>query len=381
MVLHSIIVVMWLLRRDALTVWDNKDVEKRLSWYRAVMINLKPAKFLMARSIRANVSSSELGERSEEELWKLHDRLSSEFKEVYESVKGDKPVKLIDAEPSFLDVKIALSEKMIEHCEFCERRCRANRKKGGLGFCRIGYKSRVSSWFHHFGEEAPLIGEGGSGTIFFAGCNFGPCVFCQNWDISSDPENGAEADPQTLALISKRLRTEGAANINYVGGDPTPNLHTILASLKHLNVNVPQLWNSNMYCSMETMRLLAEVIDIWLPDFKYGNNECAKRLSKVGNYFEIVSRNHKIAYENGDMIIRHLVLPNHVECCTKPVLKWISENTPTTLVNIMEQYHPDYLVAKNPEKYPDIARRPSSQEIREAYNYARELGILFEPVS
>ncbi|MEM2487811.1 MAG: radical SAM protein, partial [Thermoproteota archaeon] len=212
-------------------------------------------------------------------------------------------------------------------------------------------------------------------------CNFGPCVFCQNWDISSDPENGTEVDPRTLALISKRLRTEGAANINYVGGDPTPNLHTILASLKHLNVNVPQLWNSNMYCSVETMKLLAEVIDIWLPDFKYGNNECAKRLSKVDDYFEVVSRNHKIAYENGDMIIRHLVLPNHIECCTKPVLKWISENTPKVLVNIMEQYHPDYLVARNPEKYPDIARRPASKEMREAYDYARGLGIVFEPVS
>ncbi|MEM2247781.1 MAG: radical SAM protein [Thermoproteota archaeon] len=372
---------MWVLRRDAVTVWDNEEVRRRLSWYRDVMTDAKPAKFLIAKSIPVNKPSSELEEMSEEELWKLHDNLGLKFKEIYESVKNGKSVKLVDAEPSFLDVKIKLSEKIIEHCEFCERRCRVNRKEDRLGFCRIGYKSRVSSWFHHFGEEAPLIGEGGSGTIFFAGCNFGPCVFCQNWDISSDPENGAEVDPRTLALISKRLRNEGAANINYVGGDPTPNLHVILASLKHLSVNVPQLWNSNMYCSTETMKLLAEVIDIWLPDFKYGNNECARRLSKVESYFEVVSRNHKIAYENGDMIIRHLVLPNHIECCTKPVLKWIADNTPMVLVNIMEQYHPDYLVARSPEKYPDIARRPTSREMKEAYDYAKKLGIVFEPVS
>ncbi|MGQ9479246.1 MAG: radical SAM protein [Thermoproteota archaeon] len=372
---------MWLFRRDAMTVWENEEVQRRLSWYRSVMTNSKPAKYRIVKSIPARTSIEELAKTSEKELWRLHSELSLRFREVYESIRGGSVFKEHVEEPSFLDVKIMLVEKMIEHCEFCERRCGVNRKKGELGFCRVGYISRVSTWFHHFGEEAPLIGEGGSGTIFFAGCNFGPCVFCQNWDISSDPENGAEVNPRSLAIISKRLWMEGAANINYVGGDPTPNLHTILTSLKHLNVNVPQLWNSNMYCSLEAMKLLSEVIDIWLPDFKYGNDECAKRLSKVSNYFEVVSRNHLIAHDNGDTIIRHLVLPNHVECCTKPVLKWISENTPGAIVNIMGQYHPDYLVSRNPEKYPDIARRPYYREMQEAYNYARKLGIVFEPVS
>ncbi|MBO3755270.1 MAG: radical SAM protein [Candidatus Brockarchaeota archaeon] len=372
---------MWFLRSDAATVWKDEEVQKRLSWYRAVMKGSKPAKFLIAKSIPTRIGTSSLRNMHEEELWNLHEELVVKFRDAYESVKNGEVSNLVSLESSFLDVKIALSEKLVEHCEFCERRCRVNRKEGKLGFCRVRYESRVSTWFHHFGEEAPLIGEGGSGTIFFAGCNFGPCVFCQNWDISSDPENGGEVNPRTLALISKSLKMEKAANINYVGGDPTPNLHTILASLKYLDVNVPQLWNSNMYCSTETMKLLAELIDIWLPDFKYGNNDCAKRLSRVENYFETVSRNHRIASENGDMIIRHLVLPNHLDCCTKPVLKWISENTPRALVNIMGQYHPDYLVARNPGMYPDISRRPSSSEMQEAYDYARKLKIVFEPVS
>ena len=372
---------MWVLRSDAVAVWNNKEVQKRLSWYRAVMKNLKPAKFLIAKRIPAQVGVKDLESMGEEELWRLHEDLSSEFRKAHESVKAGKLDAAPAAEVSFLDVKIALSERLVEHCEFCERRCGVNRRKGELGFCRVGYVSRVSTWFHHFGEEGPLIGEGGSGTIFFAGCNFGPCVYCQNWDISSDPGNGGEVNPKTLALISKRLSSENAANINYVGGDPTPNLHTILASLKHLDVNIPQLWNSNMYCSLEAMKLLAEIIDIWLPDFKYGSDDCARRLSKVEKYFETVSRNHRIAYENGDMIIRHLVLPNHLECCTKPVLKWISENTPNVLVNIMGQYHPDYLVARNPSMYPDISRRPSAREMEEAYGYARALKIVFEPVS
>lgn len=369
------------LRGDAITVWDHEEVRSRLSWYRAVMKRAKPAKFLIAKSIPARVGIEDLNQMSEEELWGLHEELSTVFKRTYESVKTGEIKKTTVAEVSFLDVKIILSERLVEHCEFCERRCRVNRRKGELGFCRVGYVSKVSTWFHHFGEEGPLIGEGGSGTIFFAGCNFGPCVFCQNWDISSDPENGGEVNPKTLALISKRLYLENAANINYVGGEPTPNLHTILASLKHLDANIPQLWNSNMYCSLEAMKLLAEVIDIWLPDFKYGNDDCAERLSKVKKYFEVVSRNHRIAYENGDMIIRHLVLPNHLECCTKPVLKWISENIPKVLVNIMGQYHPDYLVARNSGMYPDISRRPSAREMQEAYDYARRLKIVFEPVS
>jgi len=126
-----------------------------------------------------------------------------------------------------------------------------------------------------------------------------------------------------------------------------------------------------------------DIIDIWLPDFKYGNNKCAIRLSSAPKYFEIVTRNLKMAIEHGDMIIRHLVLPNHLECCTKPILKWIAENLPTdkVLVNIMAQYRPEYLVAKYPSRWADIARRPTHKEMLEAYTLAKNLGIVFEPVS
>ncbi|OLS20230.1 MAG: hypothetical protein ThorAB25_28580, partial [Candidatus Thorarchaeota archaeon AB_25] len=122
-----------------------------------------------------------------------------------------------------------------------------------------------------------------------------------------------------LATIADALFRDGALNINYVGGDPIPNTHTILASQVHQTSNVTQLWNSNLYCSEETMQLLFDVFDVWLPDFKYGNNKCAERLSGVKNYFDVVSRNHLIAYNSGEVITRHLVMPNHVECCTIPM--------------------------------------------------------------
>ena len=217
--------------------------------------------------------------------------------------------------------------------------------------------------------------------VFFAGS--GILIHnCQNYDISQVyPLDGVVVDAKSLALIQKKLREEGARNINHVGGDPTPNLHIILESLKYLDVNVPQLWNSNMYCSTEAMKLLREVIDIWLPDFKYGNNECAERLSMVKNYFEVVSRNIKWAHDWSDIIIRHLVLPNHIECCTRPVLEWIAKNTPRALVNVMDQYRPEFLVVQYPEKYKEITRRLKRDEILKAYSIADELGIVYKQIS
>ncbi len=366
------------LRPDAIFVWKNEEVKRRLSWYYRVMRNERPAKYLICKRIPIDIN---LEEASEKELWSEHERVAEKFKKIFEKIRSGE-IELSSLEKpkvSFLDLKIELVNKMLTHCNFCERRCGVNRANGERGFCRLDKRTYVASWFHHWGEEAPLIP---SGTIFFGSCNF-RCVFCQNYDISQvNPLGGIEVTPRELAKIQATLRREGVKNINYVGGEPTPNLHTIVESLKYLDVNVPLLWNSNFYCSTETMKILLEIIDIGLPDFKYGNDECAKRLSMVDKYFEVVSRNHKMMHDYGiDMIIRHLVMPNHVECCTKPILNWIAENLPRALVNIMAQYRPEYLVAWEPEKYPDIARRPTADEMREAYKHAQRLGLCYEPVS
>jgi len=363
------------LRPDALLVWENEEVRERLSHYYAVMRGDRPAKYLVVKRVEVEYDPR----ASFEELMKMHDEASKEFREIYEGVV-EGSVKLEDLkrpERSFLDLKIELAKRMVSPCALCERRCGVERLKGERGACGLDATVRVASAFLHMGEEAPLVP---SGTIFFTGCSF-KCVFCQNWDISTDPYNGVEVTPKDLAAIAVRLYAEGARNINYVGGNPDQQLHVIIESLRYMEISVPLLWNSNMYMTLEALKLLLDVIDIWLPDFKYGNDECALRLSKVPRYFEVVSRNHKIAHDNGDMIIRHLVLPNHLECCTKPVLRWIAENCPRALVNIMGQYRPEHIVARRPKDYPDIARRPTRDEMREAFDYARKLGICFEPVS
>jgi putative pyruvate formate lyase activating enzyme len=136
-----------------------------------------------------------------------------------------------------------------------------------------------------------------------------------------------------------------------------------------------------MYLTPEAMQILADVVDIWLPDFKWGNDRCAVKYSRIARYFEVVSRNHSMAYENGDLIIRHLIMPGHVECCTKPILDWIAKNCPRALVNVMSQYRPEHLVLREPGRYAEIDRCPTAQEIGEAQEYAGELGLIWKPVS
>lgn len=372
------------VRPDAVRVWRDPEVRRRLSWYMRVMLREAPPKFVMARSYPAGLDHGEDPWSLEAgELWRIHEKASSEFRRMWMRVReGSIEYRDLEAEPgeSLLAVKAVLAHRLASPCILCERRCMVDRRSGRIGACRLDYNVYVHSAFLHLGEEAPLVP---SGTIFYGGCNFS-CVFCQNHDISQDnPRGGLKVDPVRLASIQDALARKGARNINHVGGDPTPSLHIIMESLLHVESHIPQLWNSNFYMSREAMELLVDVIDIWLPDFKYGNDKCAFRLSGVRNYVEVVRRNLKTAAMYGDMIIRHLVMPNHLECCTKPVLRMIREDLPVdkVLVNIMDQYTPMHRVARRPHLWPDIARRPTREEVREAREYATSLGVLWEPVS
>ncbi|MEM4541634.1 MAG: radical SAM protein [Desulfurococcaceae archaeon] len=367
------------VRPDAITVWNDPEVKQRLSHYYRVMKNEIPAKFLVVKKVGVDVNpySQDL---TLEELWNIHNKASTEFRSLYKDVveQAEDISKYEEPKYSYLDVKVSIAYRLYSPCRLCERKCGALRSEGKPGVCLVDKEAIVHSYFHHMGEEAPLVP---SGTIFYGGCNF-KCVFCQNYDISQvNARNGDRVSPRELASIQAYLRRSGARNINHVGGEPTPHLPFILESLKYLDANVPQLWNSNMYMTLESTNLLVDVIDIWLPDLKYGNNECAWRLSKVRNYWEITTRNIKIAHDTGDIIIRHLVLPNHIECCTRTALEWIAKNTPRALVNVMEQYRPEHIVAKYPKLYPDIARRPKREEIYVAYKIAEELGLVYKPVS
>ena len=334
-----------------------------------------PARYFLARNIEVNYSNKEPLSK----LWELHTVTRKKFNKQLKNVKDVAPTDH-DTFPSksFLDLKSLIANRILQQCYFCERRCNIDRTKR-IGYCQVTNTSYVSSAFLHTGEEAPLVP---SGTIFFSGCNF-RCAHCQNHDISCNPKNGSIVSSTQVAAIANDLASQGAKNINYVGGDPTPHLHTILASLKHQQFNITQLWNSNMFLSEEALDLLIDIIDFWLPDLKYFSDRCAERISDVKHYTSIVTRNIKTAYTEGtkEMIIRVLVLPNHLQCCVLPLLDWISENTPEALVNIMAQYRPMWQVLRQPKIFEDITSRVSQEEMQQAYNHAERLGLEFRSVS
>ena len=370
---------MWrIVRPDAVDVWNNELVRSRLSRYRGILSGSRIAKFKIAKLVPISISL----DSPEEELWEEHAKASQLFHKTLICLDQGTPKPAeIDAphSNSYLDLKIELCRRLADCCHLCERRCGVNRLKNEKGFCRIGKDSTVSTSFLHMGEESVLVP---SGTVFFTGCNFGPCVFCQNYDISDNPSNGRVATPAQLAEIATQLSLEGAYNINWVGGSPTPNLHNIVESLKYLDANICQLWNSNFYMSSESTELLLDLIDFWLPDMKWYNDECALMYSRVKDYWRVVSQNHKTVHDRGggEMIVRHLVMPGHVDCCTRPILKWISINIPKALVNIMGQYRPCYLVCSRKE-YAELNRRPSKDEMEQAYSYADKFELLWRPVS
>ncbi|AEH24220.1 radical SAM protein [Pyrococcus yayanosii] len=268
---------------------------------------------------------------------------------------------------NLLDLKVAIAERILESCHLCEIKCGVNRKRD-IGYCRVR-ESLVASDFLHLGEEPELVP---SYTIFFSGCNF-RCVFCQNWDISQF-RVGVPYDPHIMARKIELAFAEGAKNVNFVGGEPTPNLPFILETLRHVRVPIPVIWNSNMYMSEAAMKLLDGIVDIYLGDFKWGNDECALKYSKAPRYWAVVTRNFLLAkgHFRAEFLIRHLVMPGHLECCTRPILEWVAENLGRDVrVNVMFQYRPEYKA----DEYPEINRLLWGEEMERAEMIVKELGL------
>ena len=426
----------------SLDVWKQlKEDGDDLSWYFAVSTNRMPAKYLISKSVFCNIT--DLAATTEERLWEEHGNLTEIFLETWREVRSEKYDVIRNSDSrktSLMDLNIELTKRMLKHCNFCRWNCQIDRsiQSGGAGSeepkkhgtCQLESTSKVSSYFHHRGEELVFRGTMGSGTIFLTSCNM-RCSFCQNGDISTDKDNGIPITPGLLALMIWQLRLEGCHNTNWVGGDPTIHLHTIVEAIGILDslqmstinkmkqyhkyiesvkadnytnrfnttlknsesvfyqrrlFNSPQLWNSNFFMSRETMLVLRSLIDVWLPDFKFGPGKCALNISRTPWYWDTVTKNLMLIHEWGeDFVIRHLIMPNHVECCTKPVLDWIAMNMPEVPVNIMDQYYPDNLCdpssSKYRERYNEIARSPTEEEIVRSYQYAKELDLNFETLS
>ena len=275
--------------------------------------------------------------------------------------------------------------EVMESCQLCPRECGVNRLLGKTGFCRAsGTRLFVSSAHAHFGEERPLVGRGGSGTIFFSNCGL-RCIFCQNWQISHLGRGSARSVEQ-LAEMMLRLQESGVHNINLV--TPTHYAAHIVKAIDiaaDRGLRLPIVYNTCGWERLEILKLLDGIVDIYLPDFKYWDSYMAEKYSDgAGDYPETTKaailemhRQVGVARPADDgiiyrgLMIRHLVMPHNVGGSEK-VMEWIAENLPKeTYVNIMAQYRPAYKAYD----YPDISRRTTAEEYSRVVKRARDAGL------
>jgi putative pyruvate formate lyase activating enzyme len=273
---------------------------------------------------------------------------------------------------------------IMKACRLCPRKCGANRLKGEKGFCGSNHHLEVSAFHPHFGEEKPLVGQKGSGTIFMTNCSL-RCVFCINWEISQGG-TGIHRNIGQLAGMMLALQKIGCQNINVV--TPThysPHILLALDKAASKGLRIPLVYNTCGWERLEILQMLDGIVDIYLPDFKYADGEKASRYSSVAETYPEVTKTallemHRqvgVAHPSADglmrrgLMIRHLVMPNNVSN-TKEVLEWIAGNLPKdTYLNLMSQYTPLYKASG----YPEIARRITRKEYTEAIKYANEAGL------
>jgi putative pyruvate formate lyase activating enzyme len=287
-----------------------------------------------------------------------------------------------------LEERISHAYDLLQSCTLCPRRCGVNRLEDERGFCRTGLLPVISSYGPHFGEEPPLVGRGGSGTIFVSHCNLA-CTFCQNYEISQCGR-GNEVTPENLADIMIRLQHGGCGNINIVS--PThivPQLIRSISIAAERGLSVPVVYNSGGYDAVETLRLLDGIIDIYMPDAKYGSSDIAQALSHAPGYVDVMkSALREMHRQVGDlvitdgvatrgMLVRHLVLPENL-AGSDLVLPWIAaEISRDTYVNIMDQYRPAGPVLENRghTSFPALERSLSRNEYLDAIRIARQCGL------
>jgi putative pyruvate formate lyase activating enzyme len=270
-------------------------------------------------------------------------------------------------------------------CRFCPRECGANRLEGKEGGCRTGRCAQVSSFFPHLGEEDCLRGRRGSGTVFFSGCNL-RCVFCQNFDISQGGR-GAECDAPRIAAMMLELQALGCHNINWVTPEHVvPQVLEALAPAAENGLRLPIVYNTSAYDSMESLRLLDGVVDIYMPDFKIWDPKPARKYLLAGDYPRIARQTIREMHrqvgelkmdERGlarrGVLVRHLVMPGNA-AGTREIMRFLAEEiSPDTYVNLMAQYRPAGKV--RPGLFDEIRRPITAEEYRQALDAAREAGL------
>lgn len=286
-----------------------------------------------------------------------------------------------------LQARADQARALLAPCRTCPRQCLADRLSEELGQCHIGARARVASWNAHFGEEAPLVGYSGSGTIFFSGCNL-LCDFCQNHDISHFPA-GRDVTAEELAGIMFDLQRMGCHNINFVTpSHVAPQILEALPLAADMGLNLPLVYNSSGYDGLETLKLLDGVVDIYMPDVKFWDENAAFSMCRASDYpqraREAVLEMHR---QVGDLVmddrgvalrgllVRHLVMPGGIAGTPEWMGFLAREISPATYVNVMDQYRPCGRVSEDPELHPGLCRAVTPEEYQSALDAARRAGL------
>jgi putative pyruvate formate lyase activating enzyme len=296
-----------------------------------------------------------------------------------------------DFEPAYLKLwakgglrtRAEEARRRLEPCDLCARGCGAARLSGGLGDCNTGERAVVCSFHPHFGEEAPLVGRHGSGTIFFSWCNL-HCQFCQNCELSAQGQ-GRETVPSEIAEMMLALQAMGCHNVNVVSpSHVVPQIVAALLIAAEGGLSVPLVYNTGGYDALDTLRLLDGIVDIYMPDMKYADAAAGERFSRAPNYPEVnraavremhrqvgdlMLDDHGVALRG--LLVRHLVLPGRM-AGTGAIVRFLADEISTnTYINIMDQYRPCY----NAADMPPLNRRVTPAEYREAVRLAQEAGL------
>jgi putative pyruvate formate lyase activating enzyme len=279
--------------------------------------------------------------------------------------------------------RVRQAYELLNPCALCGRYCPVNRMEDEVGFCQTGKTALVSSYGPHYGEEPPLVGESGSGTIFFSSCNLG-CVFCQNFEISIEKE-GIFYSEKELVRVMMKLQKMGCHNINLV--TPTHQMPIIIESIMlaaEEGLDLPVVWNCGGYETQEVLEILDGIVDIYMPDFKFWDEEPSGKYLQAPGYPDVARAAIKEMYRQvGDLtmdergiayrglLVRHLVMPGNL-AGTDKFISWLaSEVSPNTYVNIMNQYRPCF---RAPE-FMEINRRITAEEYKQAVEWAKKAGL------
>lgn len=314
-----------------------------------------------ARAKRVGVGRelASLAAASEAELWAWHRQITSS--------PDTSPRQPAAGEASLLGLKVELATRLLgPSCRLCFLRCPVDRSAGERGACGLGTQLRPYQDFVHLGEELELIP---THAVYLAGCNY-RCAYCSDWSAVTRPEEVAEVSPEVLARSVEARRREGALSLSLIGGVPDVSLPAILRALDLAEVSTPLVWNTNLSGTPEAADLLSGVVDAYVADLKYGAEACAQAGSAVKGSLAVTQGLLRRVAREAYLVVRHLVLPGHVSCCTLPALDWLADALPGARLNLMGHYLPPAQVAGSPWD-----RLPRASELAPAQARAEELGF------